>query len=218
MIAPTLAVFTAFLGVMWLYLFLRQTSTRREMVLLGVIAVFFTPVFVALSQQSLGGSLSIFDFFIAFLFAGIAAVIFENVFGKHYRIGHHAHLPFRRPAEHWFAELLLAIIAWSWLSLLLIFLLQTSPSQSIVAAGLVIGSYIIARRRDLFWNAIWSAFLMAGVFYLLYLLTFARTLGVGETVTPYLLSVPKDALLFSGVVGFVLGPLYEFVRNAKTTT
>lgn len=214
MIAPTLFVFTAFLGILWLYFFLREKATRHEMLLLGVVAAFFTPVFTTLAEQTLQGTLSILDFLIAFFFAGIAAVIFESIFGKHYRIRHHAHLPFRRPAEHWFAELLLSAIAWSWLSLALLFILKTTPLQSLIVSGLIIGSYIIARRRDLFWNALWSGFLMAGVFYLLYVLSFARNLK--DLTSPYLLDIPGDAILFAGVVGFVLGPLYEFARNLRS--
>lgn len=213
MIAPPFLVFNLFLGLLWLYLFLRQKSTRVEMLLIGLVAVLFTPVFVTLAEQINGGSFTLLDLVFSFCFAGVAAVIFEVAFGKHYRIGHHARLPFRRPAEHWFAELLLTAVAWSWMTVAFLFVLGMTATQSIIASGLIIGSYILARRRDLFWNAIWSALLMMSVFFLLYAFTVVRTFSAINE--PFLLSGPRQALIFFGVMGFVLGPLYEFVRHLK---
>lgn len=206
-------IFDIILAIVWLYFFLRLKETRQEMLVIGLVALLFSPLFVFLGRQTTAGIVDLTDFAFSFFFAGIAAVVFESVFGKHYRIGHHARLPLKRPGEQWFLQLMLATILWAWLSILLLFVLKTDALQSIIAAGLVMASYLLASRKDLLWNAIWSALLMAVVFFLVYALSFFYALPTASQ--SFLITVPFDALIWAMTLGFVLGPMYEYARGLK---
>ena len=148
----------------------------------------------------------------SFFLAGIAAVIFEAVFGQHYRIGHHARLSLKNSTERWFLRLMLMAIVWAWLSIILLLVMGTDALQSLGAAGLVIGSYMIASRHDLLWNALWSGLLMAIVF----------SLSTSSPLSPACPQLPNFPDLHPGrcrhlghYLGLVFGPMYEFVRGFR---
>ncbi len=183
------------------------------MFVIGVLAIVFTPIYLLLAHQQTSGDVALLDFLFSFLFAGVAAVAFHALFGKRYRVQHKTRLPFKKPAEHWFLQLFLIALTWAWLAIALLFLLHTNSVQSVVAAGLLVGSYMIASRKDLFWDALWSGALMASVFFFLYVATFIRDLH--QLSAPFFLNIPSDTLLLSATLGFVLGPLYEYVRGFK---
>lgn len=212
-LSPDFLIVNVLLGIVWLYFFLRAKSTRMEMLTIGIVAVLFTPLFLFLGAQQTLGTIGFADIVFSFFVAGISAVIFQAVFGKHYRVRHPLRLFIKKPTNRWFLQLLLIATLWAWLSIFFLLLLKTDALQSVIASGLLIGSYVIASRKDLFWDAIWSAILMMIVFFLLYTIAFLR--GLPGTEGPYLLAIPNIALLWAGMMGFVLGPLYEYVRGMK---
>lgn len=205
--------FDIFLAIVWLFFFLRRRETRQEMVIIGIVALLFSPLFLFLGRQETAGTVAVSDLAFSFFFAGIAAVIFEAVFGRHYRIGHHARLSLKNSTERWFLRLLLIVAVWSWLAIILLLVVHTDALQSISAAGLTIVSYIIASRHDLLWNSLWSGFLMAVVFFLVYLMAFVGSLPT--TAQFFLTSLPADAVTWAITMGLVLGPMYEFVRGFR---
>ncbi|MEK9131057.1 MAG: hypothetical protein AAB429_02995 [Patescibacteria group bacterium] len=205
--------FDVFLAIVWLFFFLRRRETRQEMVIIGIVALLFSPLFLFLGRQETAGTVAISDLAFSFFLAGIAAVIFEAVFGQHYRIGHHARLSLKNSTERWFLRLMLMAIVWAWLSIILLLVMGTDALQSLGAAGLVIGSYMIASRHDLLWNALWSGLLMAIVFFFVYLLAFIASLPT--TTQFFLTSIPADAVTWAITLGLVFGPMYEFVRGFR---
>ena len=205
--------FDVFLAIVWLFFFLRRRETRQEMVIIGIVALLFSPLFLFLGRQETAGTVAISDLAFSFFLAGIAAVIFEAVFGQHYRIGHHARLSLKNSTERWFLRLMLMAIVWAWLSIILLLVMGTDALQSLGVAGLVIGSYMIASRHDLLWNALWSGLLMAIVFFFVYLLAFIASLPT--TTQFFLTSIPADAVTWAITLGLVFGPMYEFVRGFR---
>lgn len=183
------------------------------MLIIGLVAVVFAPLFIVLGHEGSEELISLGDVVFSFCIAGLSAVVFESVFGKHYRVRHHARLTFLRRTDHWFARLLLTMLIWAWLAILLMLVVQTSALQSVIAAGLVITSYVIANRRDLFWNALWSGVLMAIVFFVVYLLSFFAAYQPQGQV--FIESTPTDAWTWAITLGLVLGPMYEFTRDLK---
>ena len=205
-------IFVVFLGLLWLFLFARDQKTRREMVTIGIIAALFAPIFIFLGRGETGSAVSVLDIVFAFLFAGIAAVIFEAILGKHYRVGLVGKLPVKKSAERWFLRLFLIALAWTWIAIAFLFVLQTSSMQSLIAGGLIVGSYILATRKALFWDAVLSAAMMMAVFFFIYAITVVRSL---PDISIFLLNLPAEALIWSATLGFVLGPIYEYARDLR---
>ena len=233
-LTATFISFEIILAVIWLFLFIRSRETRIEMITIGTLAVLFTPMFLFLNLQAFPSStgssaaaLTILDFLFSFTFSGIAAVIFQSIFKKHYsslKKGKKAKK--NAVSDKWFIHMFIVVTIWAWITLLLIFLLQLTPFQAVVVASLLVGSYMISARQDLLWNAIWSGLLMALVLFVLYEISFfryAKTLqdsalsGTGGS-EQFISSVPVEALIWAASMGFVLGPLYEYVRNIRLTS
>lgn len=218
------------LTVVWVFLFLRDRSTRLEMVVIGATAAIFTPMFVFLNLPALPSDglattyavVRVADLLFSFLFAGIAAVLFEAVFGKRVRVRMQLFSKKKGAADVWFIQLFLTVTVWAWATVFFVFVLETTALQAMVAGALFIGSYMIAVRKDLFWDAIWSALLLATVFFLLYEITyaketieFAHTWWLASPSGRLIGHTPLEALLWAAAIGFVLGPLYEFVRGFR---
>ena len=199
-VTPNILMMTIFAVLFWLFFFLRQKSTRTEMLVIGGLTLVFSPLFAR----------NVAEVIFSFAFAGIAAVIFQQVLGKRYR--QRLVFPFKRikPGQSWFLRLFLLALIWSWLAVFFVFVIGTQAWQGAVIAGLFLGSYIISIRRDLFFDALMSAGLMTIVLLALYgLASFRNPTGVPLT---------GQSILFAATVGFVLGPLYEFARNIKLSS
>lgn len=221
--------FFLFFTIFWIFLFIRNRETRREMLIIGILAALFTPLFLslpsgifsALNERSV--TLHIADFLFSFLFAGIAAVLFQSMFGKFYKTP--VKKPIKKDAQSWLIALLLFMTAWAWVSVLLSILLDLNSIQAIVVSAILVGMYIIMERHDLLWNAIWSAIFMSILFFIVYQISFFNT-GLelssawwfnSSFSDRFIASVPVEALLWSASLGFVLGPLYEYVKELRLT-
>ncbi len=217
MLSPNMLVFTVLLGICWLYLFLRRKETRFEMIAIGVMTTLLTPLSL--------GTRGAFDFAFSFFFAGIAAVAFQQIFGKSYGVRRKRTAP-RKAASGWFLRLFLLTIAWTWSALLLTYLLEVSTWQAIVVSALFVTSYVIAHRRDLLNDALASGLLMAVIIFVLYEIAFYQDTGdvmngIWNDLSlsdRFLLSTPLPIIIWSAAMGFALGPLYEFVRGWKLTS
>lgn len=214
---------------LWILLFVRRRPVRREMILIGLIGAFFTPIVVLLNAVALGAAtiptIEVAHFLFSFSFAGVASVIFHELLGKHYR----ARRPFWRHRAQSFTpalRLLFIVLAWAWLSVLFVFLLKTTVFQAVVVAALGLGMIIVTLRRDLLADAIWSGLLMAVIIFFLYEISYFQRGPIvasewwATTTLPerFIGSVPIEALIWAATTGFILGPMYEFARNWKLTT
>lgn len=211
--------------ILWVFLFARRTETRREMLIIGLLGALFTPVIYFLNAEALQASetitIQLSHFLFSFVFSGVAAVIFHEAFGRHYRKRKSVFFKRHMEEAHWLLHLFLLMALWAWGGVLFVFLLETSTFQGLIVSALLIGVVVVATRHDLVWDAIWSGLLMMIVFFVLYEIAFFETgpivssewWGVTDLQTRFLGSVPVEALLWAVVTGFVLGPLYEYVRG-----
>lgn len=213
--------------ILWVFLFVRSQPTRREMVLIGILGVVFTPIIYLLNADALSATttptISIGHFLFSFVFAGCASVIFHEVLGKRYRTRKSFFLKRHIEESHWLVSVFILTVAWAWLSVLFVFLLSTTAFQGLVISALFIGMLMVALRRDLLWDAILSGLLMSLVFFLLYELAFFQNgpiissewWGVTSLPERFVASVPLEALIWAAATGFILGPLYEYTRGLK---
>lgn len=229
---PNFFLMTIFAVIFWLFFFVRQTSTRTEMLALGVLSALLAPVFSLLSGTSLatvstsGIEIGVLDIIFSFCFGGIAAVIFQEVLGKRYRTRIPLPLKRIRLNQSWFLHLFLLFVLWAWLAVFFTLAVGVAAWQGVIVSGIFLGSYVIVLRHDLLIDAVLSGVLMTVVLFSLYELSFFREgadiatpwWGSTSTGAHLLMSVPLQALLWAATVGFVLGPLYEFARNLNLKT
>ncbi len=211
-ISPEALVFLFLLTAVFIFLFIRRKSTRTEMLIMGGIVAVLTPLS--------GSARSIVDLVFSFLFAGIAAVIFQQILSKHYSKRRSISLPIKTD-NPWFLRLFILMVSWVWFALFLIYVMQTSSWQALVISALFIACYVIAIRRDLFVDAIWSGLLMTILLFVLYEVAYFRTVSeltpyswISESLSQQFIgSAPSSVLIWAAAMGFALGPLYEYVRE-----
>jgi len=213
--------------LIWLAMFLFSNETRREQVIMSVVGLILAPgvlIIVAEDYRQLvsttATAIGIEDLIFAFSIFGIAAVIYQVLIGKHahkLRKGHY-HV---EHAGHWMAHLTLAMGLWAFSSLLLIYVFDLSSIQALIVGGLLIGMYIIADRHDLLMNALLSGLFLAGLVFIVEQIFFVRLFPVDaagfwqlDAAATFLIGgVPLQELMWAAVVGFTIGPLYEWLRQ-----
>lgn len=215
--------------VIWLALFLFSNATRREQLIMSVVGLVLSPGILLIAaydyRQIVSDEVSavgIEDFLFAFSFFGIAAVIFQALVGKHahkirgsrYEMTH---------IGHWVGHLLLVLGLWAFAALMLIHVFSLSSIQALIVSGLLVGMYIIADRHDLTMNALLSGLFMAALIFTVEQLFFIRlfpleaaTFWQWDTLSGFIIGgIPLEELMWAAVVGFTIGPLYEWLRKYR---
>ena len=215
--------------VIWLALFLFSNATRREQLIMSVVGLVLSPGILLIAaydyRQIISDEISavgIEDFLFAFSFFGIAAVIFQALVGKHahkirgsrYEMTH---------IGHWVGHLLLVLGLWAFAALMLIHVFSLSSIQALIVSGLLVGMYIIADRHDLTMNALLSGLFMAALIFTVEQLFFIRlfpleaaTFWQWDTLSGFIIGgIPLEELMWAAVVGFTIGPLYEWLRKYR---
>jgi hypothetical protein len=217
------------LFLVWAVLFLASRSTRREQAIMSLIGLILSPgaLFWAATDYRSGGagvsSLGIEDILFSFALFGIAAVIYQVLFGKHvsnwrgerYRIGN--------PAMHWISHLILTFGIWAFIALTTALVFHLSSVQAFILGGLIIGVYIIADRKDLMLDALLSGLFVAMLVFIIEQLFFMRLFPVAaimfwrqDSLSGIILGgIPIEEILWAAIVGFAIGPFYEYVRRYK---
>lgn len=175
------------------------------------------------SNLSVISPIGVEDALFAFSLFGIASVVYQVVFAKHLEFMRDARQKRGPSLLRWSASLIFAICAWLFLATGLVVLFSTPSLQATIVSGLMVGIYVIADRKDLLADALLSGFFIAILVFIIEELFFvrlfpeaARTLWVENNVKDILLSgIPLEELLWMGVVGFTIGPLYEYVRRMR---
>jgi len=216
------------LFIIWLAFFLFSPSSRREQVLMSFIGLLLSPAIMLLtfgSRSNLSSvpPIGIEDALFAFSLFGVASVIYQVIFAKHLeflRDGRSKKVPsyFR-----WTASLIFTICAWLFLATAITVLFSVPALQATIASGLMVGIYIIADRKDLLADALLSGFFIAILIFIIEQLFFlrlfpeaAQALWQTNQVKGILLSgIPLEEMLWISVVGFTIGPLYEYVRRMR---
>ena len=214
--------------VVWLALFFFSKQTRREQLILSVVGLCISPAAILVASLDYrGGSaapksiLSIEDLLFGFALFGIAAVIYQAMFGKHAE--QYPKQKIQVSLLRWSAELVLILTLWISISVAALIVFVLSSIQSVVVGGLLIGIYMIANRKDLLTDALLSGLFVAILVFLSEQLFFVRLFPDAAQSywnTAYLsgfslAGVPIEELLWSGMVGFTIGPVYEYVRRWK---
>lgn len=215
--------------VIWLALLLFSDETRHEQLAMSLVGLMLSPAvmiiaatdFRAITSQS-SAIVGVEDLIFAFSFFGIAAVIYQALVGKHahklrgskYEISH---------LGHWIGHMCILLGVWAVVSLLLIHVFLLNSVQGVVIGGLFVGMYMIADRHDLLLNALLSGLFMASLVFLLEHIFFIRLFPTDASVfwqfdslSPLLLGgIPVEELMWAGVAGFTIGPLYEWTRHLQ---
>ncbi len=230
MISPPFLALSVSLLVVWLIIFFFSKETRREQLFMSVVGVVLAPgvLYVALSdyRRSLpvsGAPIGIEDFLFAFALCGISAVIYQVVFGRHLSKLRGERFFVRPRHLHWVSMLVIVTGIWAAISLTLTTLFPINSVYAFAVGGLLIGTYVIADRHDLLLNALVSGAFVALLVFVLEQVFFTRLFPVDagsvwqiENLSGTLFGAsPIEELLWIGVVGFTLGPLYEYVRGYR---
>ncbi len=216
------------LFVVWAIVLFFSKSTRHEQIVMSVIGLVLAPgaiMVASLDYRATGaiGGIGVEDLIFAFSLFGLASVIYQAVLGKHTKKLRGGPMFFTHPASHWLAHLVIALSIWGVLSLAFTVILSLTAVQSAIVGGLLIGTYIIADRKDLVFDALLSGlFICALVFAIeqLFLIRLfpeaAHTFWQAQRLSGLTLGgIPLEELIWSGVVGFAIGPLYEYMRELR---
>ncbi len=226
----TFLIIALALFIVWLLVLFVSRTTRREQLVMSVVGLVLTPPALLMSLADFRhaieegvASIGVEDFIFAFSLFGIAAVIYQVVFGKHVRKMRGGKVGFVNGVANWIAKLVVVIGVWVVVAMSLIALFQIMSIHAFIIAGVMIGIYVVAERHDLLLNALFSGFFIALLVFLLELLLVSRLypeygicLWDVAFITEYLfLGVPVEDILWAGVVGFTIGPLYEYLRHYR---
>lgn len=207
---------------LWLFLFLLRPDLRKQMVIFGLLIGFTSPLSEIWHHADYwqpgyfnGWRFGIEDFIFGFTMAGIANVIYEELFGKHYSKRHD-----RR--HHWSWFIFPTVVLVILLMNLLIFSFGINSMHAtfivFVALALVMG----ALRHDLLFDSLVSGLVMGilmfvgYMFFLYWFPTAIQTMWKLDQVTGMLVvGVPIEELLWAFAWGMFMGPLYEFYAGLK---
>lgn len=225
---PFFLIASLVLFIVWLILFLFFSQTRREQLIMSVIGLVLAPgVLVIVSSDYRNmisdsiASMGFEDLLFSFSLFGIAAVIYQALVGRHAHKLKGERLRHEHPAVHWYVHLVLVLGVWAFVSLLLIDIFDLASIRALIVGGLLIGVYVIADRHDLLLDALLSGIFTALLVFLTEQIFFARLFPEAagqfwqfDKITTFLIGgIPLEELLWAAVVGFTIGPMYEWLRR-----
>jgi hypothetical protein len=215
------------LFVVWLAILLFANETRREQVMMSVVGLVISPGVLLIASMDYRGAIlekqsviGIEDLIFAFSLFGIAAVIYQVLIGRHAHKLRGSHYKIHH-VGHWIAHLVLVLGLWAFASLLLLCVFSLSSILSLIVGGLLVGMYIIADRHDLLMNALLSGIFTAALVFITEQLFFIRLFPLDaasfwrfDTLSTFIIGgVPIEEIMWAAVVGFTIGPLYEWLRR-----
>ena len=202
----------------WLAIFLLRRDLRRELIVMSVVGAVFAPfAFIYLPDywypdHVLGHPLGIEDFIFAFSIAGIGGTLYETLARKSHTI-----CECRKRNILGLAAIIFFAVA-TLIGLTVIFGLNSIYSSYI--AFLVIFSYIMYFRRDLFWQSIASGATVGALMFLFYLVwiyiypDIIQHWWKLENISGILVfGAPLEEIVWGFSWGIVGGVLYEFGRG-----
>jgi hypothetical protein len=205
-------IITIIMALFWSLFFLHKREVRREMIILSIFSLILLPLTISapsISSQTAAtlADMQFADLIFIFATAGIAGVVFHEIFGKHYhRIPKtqkkkaHEH---RVMSQYWLLRLFFLVLAFVWTVILLSLFFGLAAPFAVFLASVFVLVYIASHRHDLLVDGLMSGALTA----------FLVLLGgavAGLFATPEGL---MTLLLIAGALGLALGPAYEYVRR-----
>jgi hypothetical protein len=207
------------LFLVWFLFFFLSHTTRKEQIIMSLAGLILSPAVLLVSLGDVEGtsqtfgSVGIEDLLFAFSFFGIAAVIYQALLGRRMKPWKGKHTLFFHPVVHWFTHLIIVLAVWVILSFAFLTIFSLTSLHAFVVAGLLIGTFMIAHRHDLFLNAVASGVFITLLLFVLEKIFTARW-SVDSSI-PVMSSDPLAPWVWIWVVGFVIGPLYEYLRHQK---
>lgn len=208
-----IAVILAF--IVWLSFFLFRKSTRKEMLVVGAVLTPFV-ILDILTTPTYWQPITAFNlpvgiegFLFTFFITGIAAVIYETIFKKQYRLNKLQPL------------LSVAFIIPAIVTVFAVYFLKLNIIYLFILGFTFMAFSQVIQRRDLFFNSVFSSVLFA----LVYIITFSLWLFISPEsiawwntteLSPLKIGVvPLEEVLFSLSMGLFVGPLYEYLTGSK---
>lgn len=218
--------------VVWLVLFLKRKTFRKEMLYLGVLGMFFGPIANYFwytrdwwnPPNILGLRVGIEDFLMGFTNIGIVAVIYEEFARKTYD----RDIPLSKDTvfdRGVIFRLVLFLIVGLTPMLVTFYLFKWHSFWANLLGLFIGGTYILLIRRDLWKDSIFTALLVP--------IITMPAFWLPEVVTPgwianfwmlsnlsglTLLKIPLEDLIWYSFSGFCLGSFYEYLFKLKCTT
>jgi hypothetical protein len=216
------------LFVVWALVLFLSKQTRHEQIVMSLIGLVLAPGALAVASvdyRTVGptGTIGVEDLLFAFCLFGIASVIYQAALGKHVTKLSTGRIMRWHRSVHWLAHVVIALGIWAVIALSLNVVLGLSTIQSIIVGGLLVGTYVIADRKDLLFDALLSGIFVSVLVFTAEQIFFVRLFPdmaavywqTGNLSGLALSGVPLEELLWTGVVGFAIGPLYEYMRDMR---
>ncbi len=225
---PTFLFTSLALFVVWLALMLFSNSTRREQVIMSIVGLIVAPGILLMVANDYRAALSsgsiwigIEDLIFTFSLFGISAVIYHAILGKHAHKLKGQRIKIGHPVMHWLVHLVLVLGIWAFIALLFIDVFEMASIRALILGGLIVGIYIIADRQDLLFNALVTGLVMAMLVFISEQIFFVRlypdaVAGFWQfsAIRTFMVSgIPLEEILWAAVVGFTIGPMYEYLRK-----
>ena len=213
--------------VIWLTIMLFSAETRREQVIMSIVGLVLSPgilIIVASDFRNViaydSAVIGIEDLLFAFSLFGIAAVIYQVLIGRHAHKLRGARFDSTH-IVHWIGHLILVLGIWAFAALLMIHVFSLSTIHSLIVGGLLVGMYVIAERHDLLMNALLSGLFVAALVFITEQIFFVRLFPLDasvfwqwDAVSKFVIGgIPLEEILWAAVVGFTIGPMYEWLRK-----
>lgn len=216
MTAYFLAVFLS--SIIWLGLFASRRDLRRKMWVTGLLLTPFV-ILDILTVPSYWEPVTLFNipvglegFLFTFFTTGIASVLYQIIFKKRYEY-HKIQL-----------NLCIIFIVPAATSYLLVNFLNLNIIYFFILSFFLSGITEVLKRPDLYVNTIMSSLLFCFVYvtvFSLWLFLRPESINWWNTITLSRVKigqVPLEEALFSLGLGFFVGPLFEYITNAKLVT
>ncbi len=216
------------LFLVWLGIYFYSVPTRKEQLIMSVVGLILSPGIIAIMAQDYRNILStatasvgIEDLLFSFSLFGIAAVVYQVVFGQHmHKVPKHK-IEASHPIAHWGIHLVLILGLWACATLLMVEIFNLFSVHALALGGMMIGIYVIADRHDLLTDALFTGLFLAILVFLVEQIFFVRLFpetasvfwNVEATRSFLIGGVPLQEMLWAAVVGFSIGPLYEWLRR-----
>jgi len=206
----------------WLTLVLHRKDLRKEILLTSLVGGFFGPISQLIytkdywkpelfSNQTIG----IEDFLFGFFIAGIAASIYEGVYGKRFA---------KRTQRdtNWFVNFAMLVTVVFGTFLILTLSTNVNSIYASMVSFLVGTSIIFFKRRDLAKDMLFSGLFLA----IFGLISYTILLAVyPDLITKwwfmnnisgvFVLGIPIEEIMWGFTGGMFIGPFYEFIVGLK---
>ncbi len=207
--------------LIWLFLFVRRKDLRKGMLLLsvafGIAAVLTEEMFSQdwwRPEMFTGTPIGIEDFLFGFSVAGIAAVLYKELYGLRLKNG--AETAGAGKGRRF-------LLAFAVLFLTLFYVLKLGSFYSAILAYAAGIFFIVSHRKDLIRESVVNGILLlilsSAIYYVLFLIYpnyIEKLWYLGDNwYSILILGIPLKEYLFFFLTGAFIGPLYEFIRDKK---